>query len=146
MLDFLRNNPLLAGCLGMMGCLALVVVFVVGLTGLGLKAAFDSRQIAVFDARSAAVSAGYSFGYLSDNGALSLELMPQEPREVTCDELWALIEPHIIKDDEPLTLRSETTADGGDGALITVPLECSRVSAEPHDLEDHLPVPGPLPQ
>jgi hypothetical protein len=73
---------------------------------------------------------------VSDNGKLSLDLVPQDPREVTCDELWALIEPHIIKADEPLTLRSETTVAGADGALTVMPLECSRVSAEPADLDD----------
>jgi len=118
----------------MMGCLALVAVFVVGVAGLGLKAAFDSSQIAVFDAQSAASSAGYGFGYVSDNGAVSLDLVPLEPREVSCDELWALIQPHIIKADEPLTLRSQTTTVGADAAVTTVPLECSRVHEEPDTL------------
>ena len=143
MLDYLRNNPLLAGCLGMMGCMALIAVFVVGVAGLGLKAAFDSSQIAVFDAQSAATSAGYGFGYVSENGAVSLDLVPFEPREVTCDELWALIEPHIVKADEPLTLRSETTTVGADGVLTAVSLECSRVRAEPYDLEASPLAPAP---
>jgi hypothetical protein len=130
MLGYLRNNPLLAGCLGLMGCLGLVLVFAVGVAGLGLKAALNISQVAVFDARGAAMSAGFGFGYFSDNGSVSLDLLPHEPREVSCDELWQLIEPHILQPDEPLTLRSQTTVLGEDGAVTVVSLECVRVSVD----------------
>jgi len=131
MLGYLRKNPLLAGCLGLMGCFSLLVVFAVGVAGLGLKAVLNSSQVAVFDADGAAMSAGFGFGYVSNNGSVSLDLLPHEPREVSCDELWQLIEPHILQPDEPLTLRSQTTVMGEDGALTVVPLECVRVSEDP---------------
>jgi hypothetical protein len=92
--------------------------------------ALNSSQVAVFDAHGAAMSAGFGFGYVSDNGSVSLDLLPHEPREVSCDELWQLIEPHILQPDEPLTLRSQTTVLGEDGAVTVVPLECVRVSVD----------------
>jgi len=129
MLDYLRNNPLLAGCLGFMGCSALVVLFVVGVAGLGLQKVFSSNQLAVLDAHSAAISAGYSFGYVSDNGVVSLDLLPTEPREVSCEELWTLIAPHILQPEKPLLLRSQTAVFSADLGVTVIPLECSRVAA-----------------
>jgi hypothetical protein len=145
MLGYLRKNPLLAGCVGLLGCLGLVVVFLVSAAGLGLHALTSNSAIAVMDAKNAAASEGFSFGYVYDNGDVSLDLMPFEPREVTCDQLWELIEPHILRPEEPLTLRSQTAVYGPGGDMTIIPLECSRVSEESPELEEVPPSPQEVP-
>jgi len=135
MIDYLKKNPLLAGCLGTMGCLALVAVFFFVAAGLGLKALVDSSQIAVFGATKTAAEEGFSFNYVFDNGDVRIDLVPFEPREVTCDQLWAMMEPHILKPDLPLVLRSQTAVSSEDGGMTVVPLECSRVPVDETAME-----------
>ena len=128
MLDFLRKNPLLAGCFGVLGCFSLVVVVSVLIAGLGLKALTEDSQIAVLGASQAAAEEGLSFGYVFDNGDVVLDMIPFQPRELTCDQLWAVVEPHILKPELPLTIRSQTAVSSEDGGLTLIPLECSRVA------------------
>jgi hypothetical protein len=137
MLEFLRKNPLLAGCFGVLGCFGLVVLFSVLIAGFGLKALTEGSQIAVLGASQAAAEEGLSFGYVFDNGDVVLDMIPQQPRELSCDELWAIVEPHILKPELPLTIRSQTAIVSEDGGLAVIPLECSRVADS--TLEDELP-------
>ena len=128
MLEFLRKNPLLAGCFGVLGCFGLVVLFSVLIAGLGLKALTEGSQIAVLGASQAAAEEDLSFGYVFDNGDVVLDMIPLQPRELTCNELWAIVEPHILKPELPLTIRSQTAVVSEDGGLAVIPLECSRVA------------------
>jgi hypothetical protein len=141
MLDFLRKNPLLAGCFGVLGCFGLVVLVSVLIAGLGLKALTEGSQIAILGASQAAAEEDLSFGYVFDNGDVVLDMIPFQPRELTCDQLWAVVEPHILKPELPLTIRSQTAVASEDGGLSVIPLECSRVpDSAPESAPQETPV------
>ncbi|MEE2830402.1 MAG: hypothetical protein VX498_14535 [Myxococcota bacterium] len=133
---FLRDNPILGGCVGFIGCLGLIAagVFVMGAlsvracsAGVGL----DSVASTAADANRA----GYSLQIESVNGVTTFRLVPKSPRLVTCDELWMVIEPHLRTDQTDITIHSETLApdpnpdSGSESGVVIVPLECSRSGA-----------------
>ena len=123
---FLRDNPILGGCVGLLGCLGLIVggIFLMGLLGFRACSAgvgLDNLASTVADANHA----GFSMRIESINGVTTFRLIPKSPRGVSCDELWSVIEPHLQTDQTEITIYSETLSKNSEGVIGIVPLECS---------------------
>ena len=94
---------------------------------LGLRAC-DSVSVLDSIAGTArdANSAGFSLHVSVINGESTLEMHPHQSREVTCDELWGVVEPHLESPQAELTIYSSTLVVQPDGTQTEIPLECSR--------------------
>ena len=135
MREFLSKNPLLAGCLGLVGCATLVALALFVAAGFGLKKAADSVNLRPVALVQAASSAGLSLSYRNNNGVVAIELVPFEPREVSCEELWGIVLPNLKDPDVEMTLHSVSSYVLPDGSVQGVELECRRVIDEPPDGE-----------
>ena len=126
-MGFRQDNPILVGCVVALGVGTLAVGALVLLASLGIKAC-DSVSVldSIAGTGQDANAAGFSLHVSVINGESSLEMHPHESREVTCDELWALVEPHLESPQAELTIYSSTLVVQPDGTQAEIPLQCSR--------------------
>ncbi len=131
---FYKRQPILAGCLGCLGVGVLGTIAVVVFMGLLGKSCIDSASRGLgLDSLPAtiqdAMKAGYGIQINSnhDNGVTESEIVmpPMEPRKVTCDDLQAVLFPHLTGTLETVVVRSESYEPGPDGSLQPVPLTCT---------------------
>lgn len=128
--EFASDQPILAGCLGV---ITLGVVASCGLGALlavGAKGCMNAVQESVgldslMQTVADAAEQGYSLGVNSHNGATVFQLVPMEARDVTCDELKAVLLPHLTGTLETVVVYSESVKLNADGSFTTVPLECT---------------------
>lgn len=134
-MKYLRDNPILAGCLGLLSLAVLLIGGTLVLGALGVKACVNALPSSGLDSVPATArdvqDAGFSFSINMVNSEVDLKLIPIEPRVVTCEELWALIEPHLVESDSSLRLFSESAVVNPDGSVARVPLECIRAVPPP---------------
>ncbi len=126
-MGFRQDNPILVGCVAALAVGTLAVGALVLLASLGLRAC-DSVSVLDSIAGTArdANSAGFSLHVSVINGESTLEMHPHQSREVTCDELWGVVEPHLESPQAELTIYSSTLVVQPDGTQTEIPLECSR--------------------
>ena len=143
MREFLSKNPLLAGCLGLVGCATLIALALFVAAGFGIKKAADNVNLRPVALVQAASSAGLSLSYSNNNGVVAIELVPFEPREVSCEELWSIVLPNLKNPEVEMTLHSVSSYALPDGSVQGVELECRRVLDEPPVGESAEPVDVP---
>ncbi len=142
---FVDDQPILAGCLG---CLALgafaaaagAVLLFLG----GQRAAQWVSGAAGVDSFFGTISdvsgAGFSFEVHSNNNEPTTYIMrPVQPREVSCEEIQALLFPHLTGELETVTVRSESLVSQPDGGQRAVPLECRWTGFPGRDENSTLP-------
>lgn len=129
---FVSDQPILAGCLGFVGCGGLIGVGLLAAALLGARACSNATGVdGLFDAVASAQEAGFGFQLFLDNGELLISMPPMEllagveqPRSVTCEELGAVLIPHLTGYYETVRVTSASLVETG-GELREVPLECT---------------------
>jgi len=134
-----RDQPLLVGC----GWALLLVLIVCGgsyqLAQMGWNKAGEvgSELASKFSETSAGVdsifqterdlrAAGFSFGVSTTSGVgREYTLLPMPPREVRCEELKAVLQPHLAGDFSSVVIISESTSTNAAGGQQVIPVRCS---------------------
>ena len=128
--EFASDQPILAGCLGVLS-LGLVASCGFGaLLAVGAKGCMNAVQDSMgldslMQTVADAAEQGYSLGVNSHNGATVFQMVPMEARDVTCDELKAVLLPHLTGTLETVVVYSESIKVNDDGSFTTIPLECT---------------------
>jgi len=128
--EFASDQPILAGCLGLLSVGLVASCGLGALAILGAKgcmnAVTDSMGVDSFmDTVADAAGAGYSLGINSQNGQTVFEMIPMAPQEVTCDDLKAILLPHLTGALETVVVYSESGRVNADGSYTGVPVECT---------------------
>ncbi len=126
----LREQPILAGCLGLLALGALIscgggALLVLGGKALVDKASESAGVDGVIATAQAAGAAGFMFNVAIDDRGTIYTLSPLEPRIVTCDEVQALLFPHLTGTLETVQVESQSIIENEDGSYTTVPLSCT---------------------
>ncbi len=126
----LREQPILAGCLGILAIGTLVLCGGGALLVLGGKALVDKASESagvdgVISTAQAADAAGFMFNVAIDEGGTVYTLAPMEPRTVTCDDVQAVLFPHLTGTLETVVVQSQSILLNDDGSYTTVPLTCT---------------------
>jgi hypothetical protein len=134
-----RDQPLLVGC----GWALLLVLIVCGggykLVQMGWNKAGDlgselSSKVSetsagvdsIFQTAQDLAAAGFSFGASTTSGAgREYTLLPMPPREVRCEELKAVLQPHLVDDVSSVVIKSESTISNAAGVQQVIPVRCS---------------------
>ena len=120
-----KRQPILVGCLG---CLSLSVVAMCGagiFMGLLGKSCVDNvgKQIGL-DSLPGAVIDSMGAGFSMQINEAEITMEPTSPRRVTCDDLQAVVFPHLTGTLATVTIESKSHEAGPDGAIQSVPLTC----------------------
>jgi hypothetical protein len=127
-----RDQPLLVGC----GCALLAMLVFCGAGGLllavgweaaGSKISEASGVDSIFGTSRDLAAAGFTFGAHTSTGrGTEYTLMPVPAREVTCEELKAALQPHLVGSLATVVIVSQSTVGAGeDGAGTSVPVRCT---------------------
>lgn len=128
---FHKRQPILAGCLGCLTLGTLGTIAAIVFTGVLGKSCLDTanRELGLDSLPSTvqdAVSQGFGISVGTGSGqGPSMTMVPMEPRLVTCDQLQAVLFPHLTGTLETVVVRSESYETGPDGRLQPVPLTCT---------------------
>jgi len=126
-----RDQPLLAGC----GSVLVLMLLLCGLGGLLLGLGWDKLGGVLSDASGvdsfldtavdvSAADFSFEVSNTTDSG-IEYTMQPNGPREVSCEELKAILGPHLVGDRERVVIRSTSTIEAGDGGEQVVPIECT---------------------
>ena len=126
----LREQPILAGCLGLLALGVLVSCGAGALLILGGKALVDKASETagidgVISTAQDAGAAGFMFNVAIDNDGTVYSLVPMDTRTVTCDDVQALLFPHLTGTLETVHVESQSIIENDDGSYTTVPLTCT---------------------
>lgn len=126
----MRDQPILAGCLGLLALGVLVscgagALLLVGGKALVDKAAESTGIDSVISTAQDAAAAGYAFNVAIDNGDTVFSMIPMEPKTITCDDVQAFLFPHLTGTLERVRVQSQSVLLNEDGSYTTVPLDCS---------------------
>lgn len=127
---FMKDQPVLAGCLGALALLILVSCGLGALLVVGGKAAFDKAADTVgldgiMSTAADASAAGFALSVnVDDQEGTVFSMVPLEPRDVTCDELKAILLPHLTGTLETVKIASQSVVQNEDGSYTSVPLDC----------------------
>ncbi len=126
----LRDQPILAGCLGLLALGVLVSCGAGALLVLGGKALVDKASESagidgVISTAQDAGAQGFMFNVAIDNGGTVYSLLPMEARTVTCDDVKAVLFPHLTGTLETVEVQSQSILLNDDGSYTTVPLTCT---------------------
>ena len=139
MRDFIKNNPLLASCFGLVGCGVFIGLVLVLVMGFGFKAVVDKTNLRPIGLIQDGMKADFVVNYSNNNGAVVITFEPLEPRPVTCEELWSIVLPNLKNQDVELTLHSTSSYPLDDGQLQPVELECRREIKPEGSVDSPLP-------
>lgn len=132
--EFTRDQPVLAGCLGLLGCGSLLGVVALLTLAVAGKGCWDAAQDSIgldsmISAVQDAAAAGFALSVSVDNGATTYTLTPleldapQAARAVDCDQLYRLLDPHLTGTRDEVLARSWAIVEG-EGGLQPAPVEC----------------------
>ncbi len=127
---FMKDQPVLAGCLGALALLMLVSCGFGALLFVGGKAAFDKAADTVgldgiMATASDASAAGFALSVNVDGqDGTVFSMIPMDARVVSCDELQAVLLPHLTGTLETVKIESQSVVLNDDGSYTTVPLNC----------------------
>lgn len=131
MKDWLKDNPILAGCLGLLVLGTLLSCGAGLLVYLGFNAAvdkvsestgLDSLMGTVMDFNTHGY--GFSMNVTPEEGTV-FNIEPLEVREVTCEDIEVLLLPHLTGALETVTVNSSSHQPLGDGRVTVTPLSCT---------------------
>ncbi len=125
---FLRDQPFLAGCLGVLVALGLLCGGVIALGAIGVGSCvscagqgLDSLPGTMQDA----AEAGFALGVNYNNGEVTYSLEPMDAREVVCADLEAILFPHLTGELETVRVISTSYSVSGSGELSAMPVTCT---------------------
>lgn len=126
----LREQPILAGCLGLLALGTLVSCGAGALLLLGGKALVDKASETagidgVISTAQDVGAAGFMFNVAIDNDGTVYSLVPMDARTVTCDDAQALLFPHLTGTLETVRVESQSILENADGSFTTIPLSCT---------------------
>jgi len=126
----LREQPILAGCLGVVALGVLLLcgggaLLFVGGRALVQKASDSAGLDGVMSIAREAGEAGFMFSVAMDDRGTVYSLAPTGPRTVTCDDAKAILFPHLTGTLETVQVESESILENPDGSYTTVPLRCT---------------------
>lgn len=125
---FLRDQPFLAGCLGVLVALALLCggVVALGAIGVGSCVSCMGQGLDSFPATTSdAMEAGYALGVNINNSEVTYSLEPMDAREVTCADLEAILFPHLTGELETVRITSTSYRVSPTGELSSMPVTCT---------------------
>jgi hypothetical protein len=126
----LRDQPILAGCLGVLAVGALIACGGGALLVIGGKIAIDKASESagidgVISTAQDAATRGFAFNVSIDEDGTTYALIPLEPMSVNCDEVKAFLFPHLTGTLETVRVESQSVLINDDGSFTTVPLTCT---------------------
>ncbi len=126
----LRDQPILVGCLFVIGLGMLMVCGFGALVVIGGKAAYNqvsesSGVDSMFATVQDAAERGFGFNLSMNNGDTMFSLVPLEAKTVTCDDVQAVIFPHLTGTLETVHVESQSILLNDDGSYTTIPLTCT---------------------
>ncbi len=141
-MSMIKENPVLFGCLAMLGLASLVACSGVVATyfladEIVEKASEKMEEFGAEAGRKAGLkdplgmtqhfmTTGWGLGINVPNEQIvEFTLVPQSGEEVDCDKLKSLIFPHLAGSKETVIARSENRAVSEDGTVTTTPIECT---------------------
>jgi len=103
------------------------LLLVVGWEAVGSKISEASGVDSIFATSQDLAAAGFTFGaHTSSEKGTEYTLMPLSPREVTCEELKAVLQPHLVGSLATVVIVSQSTLGvGEEGVETTVPVRCT---------------------
>ncbi len=127
---FFRDQPFLAGCLGFLCMGAFMACGLVGLAvlGVGSCASCVTQEVgldSMFGTIQDAIDAGFSLEVNATQEASLFVMNPVQPREVSCEELGAVLIPHVLPTVETVRVESTSYTLQDSGEIVAVPLECT---------------------
>jgi len=140
-MSMIKENPLLFGCLALLGVASLVacsgVVAMYFLADEFVEAASEKleelgaeagRQAGLKDPMGTAqefMTSGWNLGInVPNEQVVEFTLVPQSGEAVDCEKLRTMLFPHLSGGKETVIVRSENRAVGEDGTVTTTPVEC----------------------
>jgi hypothetical protein len=72
-----------------------------------------------------ATMAGFTFGVNVTEEGTVFDMLPIEPRQVTCDDLGAILAPHLTGALEVIVINSQSIALNDDGSTTSHAVRCS---------------------
>ena len=128
---FYKRQPILVGCVG---CLSVSLLMMCGggvFLGLLGKGCLDTvgAQLGL-DSLPGTVSESMRAGFgmqinVDGSGGADIVMPPMTPRQVTCDDLQAVVFPHLTGTLATVKIESESHEPGPDGRVQPVPLTCT---------------------
>jgi len=116
------------------GCALLLVLGACGGAGLLVKMGWNTAgskfsAIAGVDSMLQTAKdvsgAGFSFGVNTSPDGTEYTLKPMSPREVSCEELKDILQPHLVGDLSSVVILSESTITDVEGRQQVIPVRCS---------------------
>ena len=127
---FLKDQPILAGCLGLVGLGTVALCGLGLLAGLGVRGCTSALNEAtgvdsMLGTVGDAVEAGFTFNVSVTNGETTFGMHPTELRAVTCDDIKAVLFPHLNGSLETVRVESSSQVLQSDGTSTVVPVTCT---------------------
>lgn len=140
-MSVVKENPILFGCLGLLGlmsliaCSGVVVTYLMAdkivekagekLEELGAEAGKQAGLNDPIGTATQMMSGGWSFGvHVQNESEVEFTLIPFEPRDVDCTELQRVLFPHLSGTKETVIAKSENKHVADDGTVSTTDVEC----------------------
>ena len=140
-MSVVKENPILFGCLGLLGlmsliaCSGVVVTYLMAdkivekagkkLEELGAEAGKQAGLKDPIGTATQMMSGGWSFGvHVQNEAEVEFTIIPLEPRNVDCAALQQLLFPHLSGTKETVIAKSENKHVADDGTVSTTDVEC----------------------
>ena len=158
-MSVVKENPILFGCLGLLGlmsliaCSGVVVTYLMAdtivekagekLEELGAEAGKQAGLKDPIGAATQMMSGGWSFGvHVQNESEVEFTIVPLEPRDVDCAELQRVLFPHLSGTKETVIAKSENKYVADDGTVSTTDVECRWSGYPGSNVIDPAPVPA----